>query len=54
MTITLPLQPQEEARLRAVAQAKGISTADLLREALDPNPLRPSPSAQRKKSLPST
>jgi hypothetical protein len=35
MTITLPLQPQEEARLLAAAQAKGVSTDDLLREALD-------------------
>jgi hypothetical protein len=35
MTITLPLQPQEEARLIAAAQAKGISTDDLVREALD-------------------
>ena len=35
MTITLPLQPQEEARLVALAQAKGVSTDALLREALD-------------------
>ncbi len=35
MTITLPLQPQEEARPLAAAQAKGVSTDDLLREALD-------------------
>ena len=35
MTITLPLQPQEEARLVAAAQAKGVSTDDLLREALN-------------------
>jgi hypothetical protein len=35
MTITLPLQPQEEARLIAAAQAKGLSTDALLREALD-------------------
>jgi hypothetical protein len=35
MTITLPLQPQEEARLIAVAQAKGLSTDALVREALD-------------------
>jgi len=34
MTITLPLQPQEEARLLAVAQAKGVSADDLVREAL--------------------
>jgi hypothetical protein len=35
MTITLPLQPQEEARLRAVAHAKGLSADALVREALD-------------------
>jgi hypothetical protein len=35
MTITLPLQPQEEAKLIAVARAKGVSTDALVREALD-------------------
>jgi hypothetical protein len=35
MTITLPLQPQEEARLIAAAQARGLSTDALIREALD-------------------
>ena len=35
MTITLPLQPQEEAKLIAVAQPKGVSTDVLVREALD-------------------
>ncbi len=35
MTITLPLQPQEEAKLIAVAQAKGVSTDAIVREALD-------------------
>ena len=35
MNITLPLQPQEEAKLIAMAQAKGLSTAALVREALD-------------------
>ena len=35
MTITLPLQPQEEARLIAVAQARGLSTDAPVREALD-------------------
>jgi hypothetical protein len=35
MNITLPLQPQEEAKLIAAAQAKGLSTDDLMREALD-------------------
>ena len=35
MTITLPLQPQEEARLIAAAQAKGGSTDALVREAIN-------------------
>jgi len=35
MTITLPLQPQEEARLMAATQAKGLSPDALVREALD-------------------
>jgi hypothetical protein len=35
MIITLPLQPQEEAKLIARAQAKGLSTDALVREALD-------------------
>jgi hypothetical protein len=35
MTITLPLQPQEEARLAAAARAKGVSTDDFVREALE-------------------
>ncbi len=35
MTITLPLQPQEEARLAAAARARGVSTDELLREALN-------------------
>jgi hypothetical protein len=35
MTITLPLQPQEEARLKAVAHAKGLSADALVREALE-------------------
>lgn len=34
MTITLPLQPQEEAKLIALAQAKGLSLDELVREAL--------------------
>ena len=34
MTITLPLQPQDEARLIAAAQARGLSADDLVREAL--------------------
>jgi hypothetical protein len=35
MTITLPLQPEEEARLEAIAHAKGLSADALVREALD-------------------
>jgi hypothetical protein len=35
MSITLQLQPQEEARLAAIAQARGLSTNALLREAID-------------------
>ena len=35
MTITLPLEPREEARLMAAARARGLSTAALLREAVD-------------------
>jgi hypothetical protein len=35
MTITLPLEPQKEARLVALAKAKGVSTDTLVREALD-------------------
>jgi hypothetical protein len=35
MSIILPLQPQEEAKLHAVARAKGLSTDALVREALD-------------------
>jgi hypothetical protein len=34
MTITLPLQPQEEARLAEAARARGVSTDDFVREAL--------------------
>ena len=36
MTISLPLQPQEEARLVAVARSKGLSMDALVREALEP------------------
>jgi len=35
MTITLALEPQEEARLKAAAQAKGLSPDAFVREALD-------------------
>jgi hypothetical protein len=35
MTITLPLAPQEEAKLVAIAEAKGLSPDALIREALD-------------------
>src|SRR5271163_921391 len=33
--MTLPLQPEEEARVIAAAQARGISTDELVREALE-------------------
>ena len=35
MTITLPLQPHEEAKLIALARARGQSADALVREALD-------------------
>jgi hypothetical protein len=35
MTITLPLQPEEEARLAAVAHARGLSTGAPVREVLE-------------------
>ena len=35
MTITLPLQPQEEAKLLAAAKAKGVSANALVREAVN-------------------
>jgi hypothetical protein len=36
MSINLPLEPQKEARLLAIAQSKGLSSADdLVREAID-------------------
>jgi hypothetical protein len=34
MTITLPLQPHEEAKLLAAAKAKGVSASALVREAV--------------------
>ena len=35
MTITLPLQPQEEAKLLAAARSKGITANALIREAVN-------------------
>ena len=35
MTITLPLEPQDEARLVAAAQAKGLPLDALVRAAVD-------------------
>jgi hypothetical protein len=35
MTVTLPLAPQEEAKLLAIAEAKGLSTDALVREAVE-------------------
>ncbi len=34
MTISLPLQPDEEARLVALARSKGVSTDAIVREAV--------------------
>jgi hypothetical protein len=53
MSISLPpLQPQEEARIAAAAQARGLTTKALLREAIDKiletapeQPLKPRKSA---------
>jgi hypothetical protein len=35
MTITLPLEPQTEAKLIALAQEKGVTAGELVREAID-------------------
>ena len=35
MTITVPLPPQEEAKLTALAQSRGVSTSALVREAVE-------------------
>jgi hypothetical protein len=35
MTITLPLAPQEESKLIAIAQSKGLSPDALVREVLE-------------------
>lgn len=35
MVITLPLEPHKQAKLIALAQAKGLSADDLVREAID-------------------
>jgi len=35
MTINLPLDPQDEARLLALARARGVSTAALVHEAVE-------------------
>jgi hypothetical protein len=36
MTLTLPLEPQEEAKLVAAARARGVSLDAFVREALGP------------------
>jgi hypothetical protein len=38
MTITLPLDPQTEARLIALAQEKGVTAGELVHEAVDKIP----------------
>ena len=35
MTITLPLEPQKEAKLIAVAESKGMTANELLSQAID-------------------
>ena len=35
MTINVPLEPQKEAKLVALAHAKGLSAPELVREAID-------------------
>ena len=35
MTITLPLEPQKEAKLNAVAKAKGLTRDELVTQAID-------------------
>jgi hypothetical protein len=35
MTITLPLEPQKEAKLIAVAESKGLTTNELVGQAID-------------------
>lgn len=35
MTITLPLEPQTEAKLIALAQEKGVTAGELVRAAID-------------------
>jgi hypothetical protein len=35
MSIYLPLEPQKQARLAALARSKGLSADDLVREAID-------------------
>jgi len=47
MTIILPLEPQEEARLNALAQEKGVTADTLVREAID-KILADAPGAPRK------
>ena len=47
MTIILPLEPQEEAKLIALAQEKGVTADTLVREAID-KILADAPNAARK------
>ena len=35
MTITLPLEPQTEARLIALARERGVTAGELVRDAID-------------------
>ena len=47
MTITLPLRPQEEASLIAIARARGVTVDALIREALDPILAKPQTISER-------
>jgi hypothetical protein len=50
MTITLPLEPRKEAKLMALAQEKGVTADELVREAIDEflAPVPDQPSKPRK------
>lgn len=50
MTITLPLEPQQEAKLIALALERGLSADELVREAIDKMLASPGQPAKPKKS----
>jgi hypothetical protein len=54
MTLTLPLEPQEEAKLVAAARARGVSMDALVREALErifAEAAQPAPAKEPTRSL---